>query len=344
MQSICIESALHHVQRTVRWRSSLVPLFVLATLLLIPAVFHAQIAGTANIQGTVTDATGAVVGKASVALTDEATQVKRTTVSDDSGVYLFPALPIGTYDLTSHRSRLQDLRAEGHRARGGQQHQRSMRASPWEPRSRRSKSRPKVSRCRLRTPLSSRQSTNTAIDRNAAQRPADDGADYGFGRVQHSSWRRLYRQQILLSDHFGFHRRRRRQHDAMATRWRRQPGLHGQRQPALSLPRCGQRVQRGIDGSRRAGWWPRGWPGQRRHQVGNEPVPRRGLRVHPQQLPRRHQLLLYDARHAAPESVRRHVWRPHQAQQDVRLRGLPAHQGRSVAGELRRPPCPRQPT
>lgn len=99
MQSICIESALHHVQRTVRWRSSLVPLFVLATLLLIPAVFHAQIAGTANLQGTVTDATGAVVGKASVALTDEATQVKRSTVSDDSGVYLFPALPIGTYDL-----------------------------------------------------------------------------------------------------------------------------------------------------------------------------------------------------------------------------------------------------
>ena len=81
-----------------------------------PALSHAQIAGTANIQGTVTDSTGAVVADASIALTDEATQVKRTTVSDGSGVYLFPCVPIGTYDLTSHRDRIQDLRAERHRA------------------------------------------------------------------------------------------------------------------------------------------------------------------------------------------------------------------------------------
>jgi hypothetical protein len=67
---------------------------------LIPAALHAQIAGTASLQGTVADSTGAVVAKASVTLTDEATQVKRTTVSDASGVYLFPALPIGTYNLT----------------------------------------------------------------------------------------------------------------------------------------------------------------------------------------------------------------------------------------------------
>ena len=67
---------------------------------LIPAGVRAQIAGTANIQGTVSDPTGAVVAHASVALTNEATQVKRTTVSDASGVYLFPGVPIGTYNLT----------------------------------------------------------------------------------------------------------------------------------------------------------------------------------------------------------------------------------------------------
>ncbi len=100
MQNTCTESALHYVQRAARWRALLVPLFVFATLLSLPAVFHAQIAGTANVQGTVTDSTGAVVGNANVALTSEATQVKRTTVSDASGIYLFPAVPIGTYDLS----------------------------------------------------------------------------------------------------------------------------------------------------------------------------------------------------------------------------------------------------
>ena len=100
MQNTCTESALHHVQRAARWRATLVPLFVLATLLFTSADLHGQIAGTANLQGTVADSSGAVISNASVALTDEATQVRRTTKSDSSGVYLFPSLPISTYDLT----------------------------------------------------------------------------------------------------------------------------------------------------------------------------------------------------------------------------------------------------
>ena len=69
-------------------------------LLLAPGIMFAQIAGSASIQGTVTDSTGAVVANAAVSLTDEATQVKRTTKSDPSGLYGFPGVPIGTYDLT----------------------------------------------------------------------------------------------------------------------------------------------------------------------------------------------------------------------------------------------------
>ncbi len=68
--------------------------------MLVPAGVLAQIAGTANIQGTVTDPSGAVVANAKVQLTGEATNVKRDTQSDGSGVYLFPGVPIGTYDLT----------------------------------------------------------------------------------------------------------------------------------------------------------------------------------------------------------------------------------------------------
>ena len=78
-----------------------------ATLFCCVAVFLfatnclSQIAGTGNIQGTVSDTTGAVVPDATVTLTDEATHVSRTTKTSGAGVYLFPGIPIGTYDLTA---------------------------------------------------------------------------------------------------------------------------------------------------------------------------------------------------------------------------------------------------
>ena len=60
----------------------------------------AQIAGTGNIQGVVTDPTGAVVPQASVTLTDESTRVTRKSTTDGAGVYVFPGVPITTYDIT----------------------------------------------------------------------------------------------------------------------------------------------------------------------------------------------------------------------------------------------------
>lgn len=65
------------------------------------ASLSAQIAGTGNVQGTVTDSTGAVIPNATVSLTDEATHVKRSTQTSGAGVYLFPSLPVGTYDLSA---------------------------------------------------------------------------------------------------------------------------------------------------------------------------------------------------------------------------------------------------
>jgi hypothetical protein len=72
----------------------------LAAFLLFPLAGHAQIAGTGNIQGTVTDSTGAVVPKASVLLTDQSTHVARKATSDNAGAYVFPGIPISTYDLS----------------------------------------------------------------------------------------------------------------------------------------------------------------------------------------------------------------------------------------------------
>jgi hypothetical protein len=67
------------------------------TVLLFAAQGRSQIAGTGNIQGTVSDASGAVIPNATVTATDAATQVKHVTKSGNAGGYLFPGLPIGTY-------------------------------------------------------------------------------------------------------------------------------------------------------------------------------------------------------------------------------------------------------
>lgn len=72
-----------------------------AALFLLSTSAFAQIAGTGNIQGTATDATGAVVVNATVTLTNEATRVQRTTQTSDAGVFLFPGVAVGTYDLSA---------------------------------------------------------------------------------------------------------------------------------------------------------------------------------------------------------------------------------------------------
>jgi hypothetical protein len=52
---------------------------------------------TATIQGTVTDATGAIVPNATVTVRNQDTGEVRTTATDSAGLYVVPSLPIGTY-------------------------------------------------------------------------------------------------------------------------------------------------------------------------------------------------------------------------------------------------------
>jgi len=73
----------------------------ISAVLFAPCLMNAQIAGTGNIQGTVTDSSGAVIPNANVTLSDEATKVQRTTQTSGAGVYLFPDVPIGIYDLSA---------------------------------------------------------------------------------------------------------------------------------------------------------------------------------------------------------------------------------------------------
>jgi hypothetical protein len=55
---------------------------------------------TADISGTVTDPTGAVVPRATVTALQVATQQKHSATSNDSGQFLLPQLPLGEYKLT----------------------------------------------------------------------------------------------------------------------------------------------------------------------------------------------------------------------------------------------------
>lgn len=87
-------------------RSRFIPVFgprlsviCFLTLLLLCVKSNAQIAGTANVQGTIQDASGAVVPSANVTIIDMATQVSHSTKSNSAGVYVFPGLITGTYKL-----------------------------------------------------------------------------------------------------------------------------------------------------------------------------------------------------------------------------------------------------
>ena len=89
--------------RILRWS-----VFVLACVLGASGPSWAQIS-TAELNGRVTDTSGGVLPGATVSVTQTATGLNRTAVSDESGAYLLSNLPPGPYKLRSeeHTSELQ---------------------------------------------------------------------------------------------------------------------------------------------------------------------------------------------------------------------------------------------
>jgi hypothetical protein len=61
------------------------------------SILHAQSTGT--IRGTVSDPSGAAIANASVTATDANTSIKRSVISNGSGIFVFPDTPIGSYTL-----------------------------------------------------------------------------------------------------------------------------------------------------------------------------------------------------------------------------------------------------
>ena len=96
----------------VEWKSSSLAQKVFLHLSLLVAFLtafggRALAQSTAGLNGTVTDATGAVVPNAQVVATNQATGVQSATQTDTAGAYLFPALPIGIYRLEVKASSFQ---------------------------------------------------------------------------------------------------------------------------------------------------------------------------------------------------------------------------------------------
>src|ERR1022692_1198521 len=71
---------------------------VFAACLIVPTLLPAQGTG-GRILGRVADPSGAVLGKVKVTAVNEATGVARDAQTSDSGDYVFPDLPVGTYTL-----------------------------------------------------------------------------------------------------------------------------------------------------------------------------------------------------------------------------------------------------
>ena len=66
-------------------------------------IAHAQLV-TANLQGVVTDSSGAVIAGASITASDSETGVQRTTTTNADGFYRFNLLPRGQYELQAQKS------------------------------------------------------------------------------------------------------------------------------------------------------------------------------------------------------------------------------------------------
>src|SRR5215472_1297452 len=74
------------------------PLLVLVSLAL-PSRAFAQAGTTGAISGIITDSQGGVVPQAQIEAKNLATTVVSRTTTNSNGVYTFPYLPLGTYEV-----------------------------------------------------------------------------------------------------------------------------------------------------------------------------------------------------------------------------------------------------
>ena len=97
---------------------------VVAFLCAVPAFFLSAVPAfgqgfaTAELNGSVVDQSGGVLPGATVTVTEEATGLVRTAVSDDAGRFVLPAMQPGLYTMKAELAGFQTQTRTGHQARG----------------------------------------------------------------------------------------------------------------------------------------------------------------------------------------------------------------------------------
>jgi hypothetical protein len=78
-----------------RWHASLAFL----CWLLLCSMSFAQVGNQSSIEGTVVDTSGAVIADAALTVTNQQTGVQFTAKSNSEGLFVFPVVPVGTYEI-----------------------------------------------------------------------------------------------------------------------------------------------------------------------------------------------------------------------------------------------------
>jgi hypothetical protein len=90
--------------QTSRSTAVILSLLSIVCLLVAPNLARAQAVAVAQVSGTVTDQSGSAVGNTQVRMTETGKSVVHSTVTDDTGRYLLPNLPVGPYILEAQAS------------------------------------------------------------------------------------------------------------------------------------------------------------------------------------------------------------------------------------------------
>ena len=96
------------------WRS----VFVACLMLLCAAPAYAQF-DSANISGVVQDTTGAILPGVDVTLTNVGTKIARQAVTNEAGLYTFPNVPVGEYQVTAMLSGFKPITKAGVQVNAG---------------------------------------------------------------------------------------------------------------------------------------------------------------------------------------------------------------------------------
>jgi len=86
---------------------------LLSLFLILPFAFLWSQEITGSIGGTILDSQGAAVTKAEVTATNPSTGFTRTTTSNETGAYVLPLLPPGTYELKVHAASFSTVEQKG---------------------------------------------------------------------------------------------------------------------------------------------------------------------------------------------------------------------------------------